>query len=264
MSGHTSISLKFRIKSRQPGEPGRWRRSRHEVRSRPRGRLPHCLHIYTDFYFNGQRRVCQKDFRGTAGKTSGKGCPDGQNGPAGHRMGKTERRNCHGRAMPNTPWTGKRTKRKSLPGSGSASWATTPMPAPSPGRGTGETRPRPQPSSSRPWSPRRSGPDGGEDGAPRPPMFPEAASGSTATFPGTMPRGFGAPSVWTARRCSRGLIRRELADCRGTRPSPAGPGGGPRPGAGRAGWRKRRAKRLSAAYFSSPGCATGRRRSARR
>ncbi len=40
-------------------------------------------------------------------------------------------------AMPNTPWTGKRTKRKSLPGSGSASWATTPMPAPSPGEETG-------------------------------------------------------------------------------------------------------------------------------
>ena len=35
------------------------------------------------------------------------------------------------------------------------------------------------------------------------PMFPEAASGSTATFPGTMPRGFWGPSVWTARRCSR-------------------------------------------------------------
>ncbi|MFR2156872.1 MAG: hypothetical protein ACLS43_07000 [Evtepia gabavorous] len=69
----------------------------------------------------------------------------------------------------------------------------------------------------------------------RPPCSPRRPAAPTATFPGRCP-GVWGPSVRTARCCQE-LIRRELADCREYRPSPAGPGR-PRPGAGGAGWRE--------------------------
>lgn len=86
-------------------------------------------------------------------------------------------------------------------------------------------------------------------GCSRPPMFPGAASGSTATFPGRCPGGFGAP-VSGLRAAAPGVDPPGAGRLPGV-PDPLPPaGGGPaRVLAGLAGEKKRRAKRLSAAYF---------------
>ncbi len=97
------------------------------------------------------------------------------------------------------------------------------------------------------------------------PMFPEAASGSTATFPGRCPGVLG-PQCLDCAPLLQELIRRELADCREYQTLSRRAGAAP-PGCWR-GWLERRSAGPSGSrrpIFSSPGCATGRRgRSARR
>ena len=68
------------------------------------------------------------------------------------------------------------------------------------------------------------------------PMFPEAASGSTATFPGTMPRGFWAP-VSGLRAAAPGADPPGAGRLPGV-PDPLPPGRGRPARCWRAGWRR--------------------------
>ncbi|MFR1233292.1 MAG: rubrerythrin [Evtepia gabavorous] len=113
---------------------------------------------------------------------------------------------------------------------------------------TGETRPRPQPSSSRPWSPRRR-PRRRRRRCSRPPCSPRRPAAPQRLSPGRCPGVLG-PQCLDCAPLLQELIRRELADCREYQTLSRRAGGGPaRVLAGLAGEKKRRAKRLSAAYF---------------
>ena len=98
------------------------------------------------------------------------------------------------------------------------------------------------------------------------PHVPRGGQRLHSDFPRDDAQGVLGPQCLDCAPLLQELIRRELADCREYQTLSRRAGGGPaRVLAGLAGEKKRRAKRLSAAYFSSPGCATGRRgRSARR
>lgn len=81
------------------------------------------------------------------------------------------------------------------------------------------------------------------------PHVPRGGQRLHSDFPRDDAQGVLGPQCLDCAPLLQELIRRELADCGSTRPSPAGPGAAP-PGAGGAGWREEApAKRLSAAYF---------------